>query len=223
MGSFLLAHTISFKYKLVKTFARGPAYLFLLAAYVMEPSSSGIILNQTPTEETIKVAQRTVRLHDMDEFTKQQKFNFALKIVVMTYKFEEDAKKRNVPLSNILKEYSFSLKDKEEARQYGGLCDSENNRIYFREEFTESTFYHELGHCELGYSHIGHKDLFIKGKSPLIMSWYTDEDVLTNNREKTLDQFFLSEHKDIHSNAGTWEHYKMLAQIRLHKIKALFD
>ena len=148
--------------------------------------------------------------------------NYASRVYQYSHQYMREAKIRGVEVNNPLKIYSFGIRDIAETwdKHTAGACYSRGNRIFLKNNFTESTFYHELGHCEFNYSHSPDINLVKKGHSTKIMTWYMNEHYYRYNRKALLDEFFKkSNHSHLKGLLGTLRHRIMLGQVKLMKDK----
>ena len=135
---------------------------------------------------------------------------FKKKIIAHSYSYQEEANKRNIYVFMPFVKYNFHI---EKNNSHLGQCRDEKSEISLTLEFDESTFFHELGHCDFNYAHRSSEKITEEGYSPYIMSWGFKEELLFDNRKVVLDDFFnKNNHKEIYSTAGLDEHNKMHLQ-----------
>lgn len=95
-----------------------------------------------------------------------------------------------------------------------GYCDQEKKLIYLNPNFNEFTFYHELGHCDLGYAHKEDTIVTKKGFSKYIMNWKFNAHEYGLSRQESLSQFFNPhDHVSLNSPEGQKAHHAMTSQI----------
>lgn len=101
-------------------------------------------------------------------------------------------------------------KPKRKDHHYSGMCFSNARIIFLKPNFSESTFFHELGHCHLGYSHKADSRVAYSGKSRYLMNWKFDHKYYGMKAKEVFDQFFkIQDHHSLISKKGHEEHAQM--------------
>lgn len=132
--------------------------------------------------------------------------------------YMEEASKRDFYVSNPLLKYRFSMRyDGPNQKRIVGYCFKKKSTIFLTSDFHESLFFHELGHCDLNYSHISDVDVLLKGHSHKIMSWFFKEESYTFKKKEVLDHFFRKTNHTLDNTfAGTINHLKMISQYSIY-------
>jgi hypothetical protein len=92
-----------------------------------------------------------------------------------------------------------------------GYCNLELNIIHLDPFFDERTFYHELGHCDLGYSHKEDSLVVQNGYSKYLMNWHFSPEFYNLEIKTVLSNFFNPTiHNPILSKEGQESHNAMI-------------
>jgi len=139
--------------------------------------------------------------------------NFKRKVVKYSFEYQKNARDYGIirPLPFEIFVFKMDFRDLNSKESFNGYCNINNNIIYLNPFFTEKTFYHELGHCDLGYSHKEDELVAKVGKSKYLMNWFFDPDHYNLSLHKVLSNFFLhSNHNQLLSEKGNTSHNAMI-------------
>ena len=135
-----------------------------------------------------------------------------------SYAYRAEAAKRGIHRPDPLIKFEFSMRYHgpvtARSDRFIGYCDNFENQIFLTPDFHEATFFHELGHCDLNYSHMPDDSIVTEGRTDYIMSWSFQDSDIVFKREKVLDKFFKGHHYHVESREGVICHYHMASQIR---------
>lgn len=153
-------------------------------------------------------------------YSKEVKDIFFSKIVKFSYEYRKYAKERGInrplPFTKFVFKIGFN-KLGEKAKNFTGYCDSRNNIIYLNAFFNIRTFFHELGHCDLGYSHKHDSDVVKTGKSRYLMNWNFDPEYYKLSMNDVLDDFFNHKnHFQLHTIFGLLAHASMVEEKKVY-------
>lgn len=144
--------------------------------------------------------------------------DFKNKIILSSKNYVKEAKIRGIHRPDPLSKFKFSMKfngtyEENYPIVFSGYCVEETKEIFLTPTFHEAIFFHELGHCDLGYSHLADNNVPTTGQSMLLMSWAFNTSHFHSNKKRILDHFFNDPHPRLNSYLG-WEHHAvMLNQI----------
>lgn len=139
--------------------------------------------------------------------------DFHDKVVKFSFKYQKYAKRFNIerPLPFNIFVFRIGFENLSNADNYTGYCDLKRNTIYLEPYFTERTFFHELGHCDLGYSHKEDELVGKNGKSKYLMNWNFDPDYYNLDLNTVLSNFFIhTNHNQLFSDKGHASHNAMV-------------
>lgn len=143
--------------------------------------------------------------------------DFQNKVIKFSILYKREATKRNIKTELPFNKFIFQIgfNGIPNSEYYKGYCDSLNNLISLEPNFSIKTFFHELGHCDLGYSHKEDENVSKVGASKYLMNWKYDPDYYDLTVNEVLDQFFdYTQHNPLDSYSGNNEHALMISQIK---------
>lgn len=152
--------------------------------------------------------------------------DFKERIVEYSFEYQKYALERRIirplPFEKFIFKIGFDgLPKLPNNGRYNGYCRSDINLIYLEPYFSIRTFFHELGHCDLGYSHKEDKLVVKNGKSKYLMNWYFNTDHYNMDLDTVLDNFFdHTKHNTLHSCRGHKSHQAMVKQEKEYKKKS---
>lgn len=139
--------------------------------------------------------------------------DFKRKVVKYSFEYQNNARNYGIirPLPFEIFVFKMDFRDLNSKESFDGYCNINKNIIYLNPFFTEKTFYHELGHCDLGYSHKEDELVAKVGKSKYLMNWFFDPNHYSLSLHEVLSNFFLhSNHNRLLSEKGNISHNAMI-------------
>lgn len=207
-------------------------WTFNIFSFVTEDSS--------PNHKNLSKATKvTPRIYFPKKVDILQKNRFISKLMAYSDFYVKEAKKRDVEVISPLVKFTFrndpeSIESDDPKVKFSGFCDTNNKVIYLNMNFNLNTFLHELGHCDLDYSHLPDLDYFNNKNSNYIMHWrfkslqvsrhfnisayYSNRLYISESDSKILDHFFdKSKHHSLDSRKGDMFHNVMEYQIHYYE------
>ena len=174
--------------------------------------------DSTPYSNYEQINHSKIKIINSEDFTKSEIEVYQNRIINYAQEYVREAHKRGIYLINPIYRYKFSMYQKNLTKEYVGHCNDDDMIIYLRPDFHISTFLHELGHCDFGYSHLNDKKYLINNYSYKIMHWRFKDEAYHTNKEAILDHFFNPRnHYAIDSESGTTFHLIMELEIFFRK------
>lgn len=148
-----------------------------------------------------------------DEIIKE----FQDRVINFPFTYQKESLKRNIKTELPFSQFVFKVgfHDLPNSKYYKGFCVQAQNIIYLEPNFSITTFFHELGHCDLGYSHKEDENVSKSGVSKYIMNWKYDPIYYNLSEDEVIDQFFdHRQHSHLNSTDGFQEHALMISQLK---------